>query len=121
MTFLLYLNDDYDGGRTEFVTLGIAHKGRCGEGLFFVNALANGAPDRRTLHAGRPPTRGEKWVVSQFIRNRADLLSRGARREAGRRHGRRCQPRSVWRRTAVPLGTVAPSTLQSTVVVRVTY
>ena len=71
VTFLLYLNDDYDGGRTEFVTLGIAHKGQRGEGLFFVNALENGMPDRRTLHAGRPPTRGEKWVVSQFIRNRA--------------------------------------------------
>ena len=71
VTFLLYLNDDYDGGRTEFVNLGIAHKGQCGEGLFFVNALQNGTPDRRTLHAGRPPTRGEKLVVSQFIRNRA--------------------------------------------------
>ena len=71
VTFLLYLNDNYDGGRTEFVTLGIAHKGQRGEGLFFVNALENGMPDRRTLHAGRPPTRGEKWVVSQFIRNRA--------------------------------------------------
>ena len=71
VTFLLYLNDDYDGGGTEFVTLGLAHKGRRGEGLFFVNALENGMPDRRTLHAGRPPTRGEKWVVSQFIRNRA--------------------------------------------------
>jgi prolyl 4-hydroxylase len=71
VTFLLYLNDDYEGGQTEFVTLGIAHKGQRGEGLFFVNALENGMPDRRTLHAGRPPTRGEKWVVSQFIRNRA--------------------------------------------------
>ena len=70
VTFLLYLNDDYEHGETELVHLGIAHKGRRGEGLFFVNALANGAPDMRTLHAGRPPTRGEKWVVSQFIRDR---------------------------------------------------
>jgi len=70
VTFLVYLNDDYDGGETELVTVGIKHKGRCGDGLFFVNVLADGRPDRRTLHAGRPPTRGEKWVVSQFIRNR---------------------------------------------------
>jgi hypothetical protein len=70
VTFLVYLNDDYEGGRTELVNLGIAHKGRRGEGLFFVNALANGEPDTRTLHAGRPPTSGEKWVVSQFIRSR---------------------------------------------------
>jgi prolyl 4-hydroxylase len=70
VTFLLYLNDDYDGGETELVTLGIKHKGQRGDGLFFVNALEDGRPDRRTLHAGRPPTQGEKWVVSQFIRNR---------------------------------------------------
>lgn len=71
LTFLLYLNDEYEGGATELVTLKIANKGRRGDAFFFVNALANGKPDRRTLHAGRPPTRGEKWVVSQFIRNRA--------------------------------------------------
>jgi prolyl 4-hydroxylase len=70
VTFLIYLNDDYEGGCTELIDLGIAHKGRLGEGLFFVNALTNGEPDTRTLHAGRPPTSGEKWVVSQFIRNR---------------------------------------------------
>jgi len=70
VTFLLYLNDDYDGGETELVTVGIKHKGEGGDGLFFVNVLEDGRPDRRTLHAGRPPSRGEKWVVSQFIRNR---------------------------------------------------
>lgn len=73
LTFLVYLNDDYEGGRTDFVELGIAHKGRRGEGLFFVNALENNRPDPRTLHAGRPPTKGEKWIVSQFIRNRRVL------------------------------------------------
>jgi prolyl 4-hydroxylase len=73
MTFLVYLNDDYDDGRTDFPELGIAHKGRRGEGLFFVNALKNNVPDLRTLHAGRPPTRGEKWIVSQFIRSRRVL------------------------------------------------
>jgi prolyl 4-hydroxylase len=73
LTFLVYLNDDYDGGRTDFVHLNIAHKGRRGEGIFFVNSLENNAPDLRTLHAGRPPTRGEKWIVSQFIRGRRVL------------------------------------------------
>jgi prolyl 4-hydroxylase len=70
VTFLLYLNDDYAGGETEMPGVGFSHKGRRGEGMFFVNAHENGQPDRRTLHAGRPPTRGEKWVVSQFMRNR---------------------------------------------------
>jgi hypothetical protein len=73
ITFLVYLNDDYDGGETAFPRIGVEHKGRCGDGLFFVNVLPTREPDLRTAHAGRPPTRGEKWVVSQFIRDRRVL------------------------------------------------
>lgn len=71
VTFLLYLNDDYEAGETQFCKLGISHKGQCGEGLFFVNSHSDGSSDVRTLHAGRPPQRGEKWIVSQFVRDRA--------------------------------------------------
>jgi prolyl 4-hydroxylase len=70
VTFLAYLNDDYDGGETEFLELALRHKGRRGDGLLFVNARADGGADTRTLHAGRPPRNGEKWIVSQFMRNR---------------------------------------------------
>lgn len=73
ITFLVYLNDDYQGGETEFPKLGISHKGALGEGLYFVNALADGSPDLRTVHAGRPPRHGEKWLLTQFIRNRPVL------------------------------------------------
>jgi hypothetical protein len=76
ITFLIYLNGDYAGGETEFPVLGVRHKGRRGEGLFFVNALPSGAPDSRMVHAGRPPTSGEKWIASQFIRNRVALNAR---------------------------------------------
>jgi hypothetical protein len=70
VTFLVYLNDDYEGGETAFPRLGISHKGQRGEGLFLVNALPDGSADVRTLHAGRTPRHGEKWIVSQFVRNR---------------------------------------------------
>jgi hypothetical protein len=73
ITFLVYLNDEYGGGETEFPELAVSHKGRRGEGLFFVNSLPDGSADVRTLHAGRPPTGGNKWIVSQFIRNRPTL------------------------------------------------
>jgi prolyl 4-hydroxylase len=69
VTFLVYLNDDYGGGQTEFPRLGVRHKGSSGEGFFFVNAFADGRPDVRTLHAGRAPSSGQKWIVSQFIKN----------------------------------------------------
>jgi len=69
-TFLLYLNDDFEGGETDFPTAGISHRGRRGDALFFANVDPAGAPDRMTLHAGRPPTLGEKWILSQWIRDR---------------------------------------------------
>jgi prolyl 4-hydroxylase len=72
VTFLLYLNDDYGNGETAFPRLGISHKGTRGEGMFFVNAH-EGRADTRTLHAGRSPEGGEKWIISQFIRNRPVL------------------------------------------------
>jgi len=67
ITFLLYLNDDYEGGETEFPALGERWKGRKGEGLFFWNVLPDGTLDGRTLHAGLPVTQGEKWLLSQWI------------------------------------------------------
>jgi hypothetical protein len=69
ITFLLYLNDDYTGGDTDFPQLGIRHHGERGAGLYFRNAHPDGRPDARMVHAGRPPERGEKWIVSQFIRS----------------------------------------------------
>lgn len=69
ITFIIYLNDDYREGDTVFPQLDITHKGSRGEGIYFVNALEDGSSDFRTLHAGRPPVDGEKWIVTQFIRN----------------------------------------------------
>jgi prolyl 4-hydroxylase len=69
-TFLVYLNDDFDGGETDFPALDWRYRGRKGDALLFWNVLADGAPDRRTLHAGLAPTRGEKWLLSQWLRKR---------------------------------------------------
>jgi len=69
-TFLIYLNDDYGGGETEFPRVGVRHKGHKTQGIVFINSLPDGSADVRTLHAGRPPKGGEKWIVSQFVRDR---------------------------------------------------
>jgi prolyl 4-hydroxylase len=71
VTFLIYLNDDFEGGETEFPRLAMNHKGAPGDALYFANLDPASAPDPRTLHAGLPPTRGEKWLFSQWVRNRA--------------------------------------------------
>jgi prolyl 4-hydroxylase len=67
VTFLLYLNEDYQGGETTFPKLDIVNRGACGDGLYFINAHADLSPDRNMLHTGSPPTAGEKWIVTQFI------------------------------------------------------
>jgi prolyl 4-hydroxylase len=67
ITFLLYLNDDYQGGETTFPELGLVNRGTTGSGLYFINAYPDLRPDRRMLHTGSPPLQGEKWIVSQFI------------------------------------------------------
>jgi prolyl 4-hydroxylase len=79
ITFLVYLNDDYAGGETEFPHIGVRHKGRRRDALFFTNALPGGKPDTRMVHAGRPPSSGEKWMVTQFIRSRAAFNARAER------------------------------------------
>ncbi len=71
ITFLLYLNNAYEGGETTFPELGIVHRGSAGNGLYFINARPDLSPDRRMLHTGRPPTAGEKWIVTQFILSKA--------------------------------------------------
>jgi len=68
ITFLVYLNDDYEGGDTAFPLLDVSHHGTRGDGLLFVNVGPDKKPDSRSVHAGRPPTRGEKWLLSQFVR-----------------------------------------------------
>jgi hypothetical protein len=72
-TVLVYLNDDLEGGETEFLRLGLRHRGKKGDALVFRNVDAQGQPDRRTFHAGRPPTQGEKWLLSTWIRDKAPL------------------------------------------------
>jgi prolyl 4-hydroxylase len=70
LTFLLALNDDFEGGETAFPVIGLRWKPRRGRALFFWNVEPDGAVDRRALHAGRPVTRGEKWMLSQWIAGR---------------------------------------------------
>lgn len=78
LTFLLYLNDDYEGGETRFPRIPWQHKGRKGDAMFFWNVDMQGQPDQKTLHEGSAPTSGEKWVLSQWIRK--DVRARAHQR-----------------------------------------
>ena len=75
-TVLVYLNEDYDGGETDFSRANLRHKGAKGDVVAFANVDRAGNPDRMTLHAGLPPIRGEKWLFSQWIRDQPIAASR---------------------------------------------
>lgn len=74
VTLVTYLNDDFEGGETEFPAIGMRVKGGVGDAIVWSNVRRDGEPDRSTLHAGLPPTRGRKWVLSQWIRNRPQAV-----------------------------------------------
>jgi hypothetical protein len=69
-TCLVYLNEDLEGGETDFPELGLRYRRGRGDALVFFNVDEEGRPDRRTLHAGLPPTAGEKWALSQWCHDR---------------------------------------------------
>jgi prolyl 4-hydroxylase len=70
LTFLIYLNDDYDGGATAFETTGLALRPRAGDAVLFRNTTRDGRMDARMRHAGQPVTKGVKYLASRWIRAR---------------------------------------------------
>ena len=69
-TVLVYLNDDFDEGETEFPLLGRRFRPQKGSALVFHSVDASGQVDRRTVHAGRSPVNGDKWVISKWFRTK---------------------------------------------------
>jgi hypothetical protein len=77
LTFLTYLNEDFDQAETEFSLLDRRFRCATGGALLFRNVDIHGNPDRSTLHAGLAPTRGEKWLLSQWIRGKPQAPEAG--------------------------------------------
>jgi prolyl 4-hydroxylase len=68
MTALIYLNDDYEGGETEFVRTGLKVKGKTGDVILFRNEGAGSGPNPNSEHAGLPITKGVKYLATRWIR-----------------------------------------------------
>ncbi len=69
-TFLIYLNEGFEGGETDFPKLGLSLKGRKGDGLLFSNVMDNGEISHLAVHAGRPVISGEKYITTLWIRDK---------------------------------------------------
>jgi prolyl 4-hydroxylase len=68
MSVIVYLNDDYAGGATQFPAITQTLRGSIGDAIIFSNILPNGGADERSRHAGLPVTRGQKWICTRWIR-----------------------------------------------------
>ena len=68
MTALIWLNEQFDGGETEFPRLKIRVRGGIGDMLVFRNFRDDGSEDDRLIHAGLPVSQGVKWMASRWIR-----------------------------------------------------
>ena len=72
-TCVVYLNDAFEGGTTEFPKLGLEFRGGVGDAFIWDNVLPTGEVDPLTLHAGRPPTQGMKYLLSKWMRDRSQV------------------------------------------------
>lgn len=66
-SFLVYLNDDFKGGETEFINLKQTIKPEIGKGLMWTNIIDNECLED-SLHAGLPVTDGFKWILIVWVR-----------------------------------------------------
>ena len=69
-TLVTYLADVPAGGQTVFPALGWAVSPLRGNAVYFEYGDDHGRVDARSLHASAPVTRGEKWVVTKWMRAR---------------------------------------------------
>ena len=67
-TFILALNDDYEGGETAFPNLGNEYKLKAGDALFFDTLDNYELKTSKALHGGKPVKSGEKWICNLWVR-----------------------------------------------------
>ena len=66
-TFILALNDEYEGGETSFPNIKEKYKLRAGDALFFDTLDNYGLDTSDALHGGQPVKSGEKWVCNLWV------------------------------------------------------
>lgn len=67
ITFLIYLNDDFDGGETYFPNIDKKVIPEMGKGVIFYSVNKDGVLIQKSMHGGLPVQGGEKWIANKWI------------------------------------------------------
>lgn len=74
-TLVMYLNDVEEGGETTFPMLNLSVFPSKGMAVYFEYFYSNHELNERTLHAGAPVRKGEKWVATMWMRRQTFRVS----------------------------------------------
>ena len=69
-TAMIYLNEPESGGETNFPNAGMCVSPRSAMLMLWNNMDSIGAPNSLTLHEGAPVTKGRKYIVTKWFRER---------------------------------------------------
>lgn len=76
-TGILYLNNSFEGGATEFRDWALSLRPEAGTVLGFPSVHPDGSPDPSSVHRGAPVETGEKWIATLWFRDRPIWTRRG--------------------------------------------
>lgn len=65
-TLLIYLNNDFEGGETEFVNIGLKIIPEPGKGILFWNTYDDESIIQESKHRGNQVLKGEKWICTKW-------------------------------------------------------
>lgn len=68
ITVIIYLNDVAEGGETIFPNSNQFVKPEAGKAVIFQNILPDGQVIDTSFHGGAPVKKGEKWIMTKWIR-----------------------------------------------------
>lgn len=65
-TLLVYLNDDFEGGETEFPEIGAKIKPEIGKGILFWSTREDESLIEQSKHRGNAVVSGRKWIATKW-------------------------------------------------------
>jgi prolyl 4-hydroxylase len=71
-TFMVYLNEDMEGGATRFTKIDYAIRPKTGMAVIWNNLLVDGSTNEFTMHCGEPVISGHKLIITKWFRVHGD-------------------------------------------------